>query len=217
MEYTLEYYQNNHIYFCEKKLYPNSPEYLNAISSLYICYQSYIDIISPKIINNNSTIIINSIIFINGIAAFFYHWNNNEIFKLMDAFTMIIPLWFTLSYLLFLFKFSPIFQIILSFVNILILILSTYTFFDYYFPLCFASQLLLIIPLYKYSITFIHKNNNIINIGLKGIFICSSSGAIWIISEFNCNKWMIFGHPLWHIGMSTGVSYLLRYISLIPQ
>ena len=47
--------------------------------------------------------------------------------------------------------------------------------------------------------------------GLHGILICSASGAVWFLTELNCNKYMLLGHPLWHIGMSTGISYIVKF------
>ena len=62
--------------FCERKLYPNQPEYINAISSLYICAVGYYNLIQQqnKSVNKSATIsIIYWCIYINGLAAFLYH------------------------------------------------------------------------------------------------------------------------------------------------
>jgi len=206
--------------FCERKLFPNQPEILNSISALYICYISYKDLLklqnSRRIELHANPIIImtHSCIFINGIAAFLYHWTESYLFKICDAYTMIIPMWLTISNIFIRINVPYTWIIIFSLINIIILLLIVYSWFDYYFPFVFGFEMLLIIPLY--SKTIMHNrisniNTKLINNGSKGICICGLSAAIWIISEKYCNIYLILGHSIWHIGMSTGVSYILNY------
>ena len=39
-------------HFCEKKLYPYQPEYINAISALYISYISFTNLQKSNLYNN---------------------------------------------------------------------------------------------------------------------------------------------------------------------
>ena len=65
--------------------------------------------------------------------------------------------------------------------------------------------------LFPENVTNKDENNN----GLKGIIICSVSGIIWAITEAICNKYLLFGHAVWHIGMSTGMCYKINYFNSI--
>ena len=193
--------------FCERKLYTNQTEYINAFSALYICAISYYNLLKTH--NLSTTIImLYCCIFVNGLAAFLYHWYAWYIFKLFDEFSMIIPIWIGISKVLLDLHY-PIYCIgIFTLVNICLLVLDVFMWFDDYFPICFLIELLILLPLYCQNIKYykdIHRN------GLKGIIICSSSGIIWAITEVNCNKYLIFGHAIWHIGMSTGICYKIKY------
>lgn len=204
-------YNSQIIQFCEKRLFPNQPEYLNALSSLFICYISYKDIKRLKFTNNKRSIIviIYSCIFINGISAFFYHWFNFYIFQLFDVYSMIIPLWIGLSDIMFTLNYPNTYIFLLTFFNIIYLVLTVFPWFDKYFVYIFAGELLLFVPFYR---QFNNENQNSqFNNGLKGIIICTTCGLIWVITEINCNKYMLFGHSLWHIGMSNGLSYIIEY------
>ena len=203
MEYSHKMQQ-----FCEKKLYPNQPEYFNSISALFICYMSYKDLKKSHKLSN-ITILIHSCIFTNGIAAFLYHWFDWYIFKLLDAYSMIIPLWIGIGDLLIRLEYSNIYIIITTIINQIILVLTVFPWFDKYFAWCFAGEMLLLIPLYKQSLLITTNNKKK---GLKGLIICTGSGIIWVITERNCNKYMLLGHSIWHIGMSIGLSSLIGYL-----
>ena len=197
--------------FCERKLYPNQPEYINAISALYICAVGYYNLITiqNKSANKSATIsIIYWCICINGIAAFLYHWYAWYMFKILDEFSMIIPIWFGICKILFDLNYNTHCIGAITLVNMLILILDIFPWFDLYFPFCFLIELLIMIPLYYQALQkYADSNKN----GIKGIIICSISGIIWGITEINCNKYLIFGHAIWHIGMSTGICYKIKY------
>ena len=197
--------------FCEKRIYPNQPEYLNAFSALFICYISYKEIRKIKNINKNKSIVllIHSCIFINGISAFLYHWYNLYIFKLFDVYSMIIPLWIGLFDIMVRLNYQNKYIVLLSIFNITFLVLIVFPWFDKYFVFIFANELILFIPLY---IQFKKENENTyFNNGIKGIIICTTCGIIWTITEINCNVYFILGHPFWHIGMSYGLSFLINY------
>ena len=85
--------------FCERKLHSERPEYFNAISSLYISAVGYYNLFRRENLSNIS-VLIYWCIFANGIAAFFFHWYALYILKLLDEFTMIIPVWLGISKIL---------------------------------------------------------------------------------------------------------------------
>lgn len=206
-------YNNKIIQFCEKKLFPNQPEYLNSFSALFICYISFKDLKQIEVSKNPIFSLIHILIFINGISAFLYHWNNIYLFKLLDGYSMIIPLWLGIYNTLIKLNYNLFYLISFSFFNHIFLILLTFPWFDNYFALVFALEIITLIPLYRETRKI---NNNIQNKnGIKGILICLSSGFIWGITELKCNKYLILGHSVWHIGMSTGLSYLIQYLDVI--
>ena len=204
---------------CERSLYPDRPEYLNSFSALYMCfisayYLSQHELLKKfdqnKIINrtSNSISIIYWCIFVNGIGSFLYHWYAWYIFKLLDEFSMIIPIWIGLCKIMHNLNYSIYYTGILTFINIFLLVLNVFPWFQDYFPIAFASEIIILIPLYYQSLKYLKDEDSI---GLKGILICSGSGILWGIIEANCNKYLIFGHSIWHIGMSTGLCYILQY------
>jgi len=197
--------------FCERKLYPNQPEYINAFSAFYISAISYYNLVTTQNKSTNLSII-NWCICINGLASFLYHWYAWYLFRLFDEFTMIIPIWFGLSKILFDLDYNMHFIGIITLINMLILVFNVFPWFDQSFCISFLIELLLIIPFYCQAL---EKYPDINKDGIKGIIICSGSGIVWWITELNCNKYLIFGHALWHIGISTGLCYIINYFSTI--
>jgi len=197
------------INMCESKLYPDRPEYLNSFSALYMCYisLSYLFKKSKDRISHSITILY-WCVFMNGIGSFLYHWHGWYIFKLLDEFTMILPVWIGISKILYNLNYSVYYTGIFTIFNISILILDVFIWFQDYFALMFAIELITIIPLYYKALEY---KSDKLSIGLRGITICCGSGLLWVIIEANCNKYLIFGHSIWHIGMSTGLCYIIEY------
>jgi len=204
--------------FCERKLFPYRPEYLNAFSALYISTIGYYNLL--KISRKSLSLsLIYWCICMNGFASFFYHFTGWYFFKLLDEFTMIIPIWIGIVRILQDLNYSKNYIGLISAYNIILLVLDVFMWFDNYFPIAFALELSLIFPLYyqiinlnKHSTnTIIRKYSFISNKGFKGILITCTSAYIWIITECYCNIYFIFGHPIWHIGMSTGICYIIQY------
>jgi len=197
------------INMCERKIYPDQPEYLNSFSALYMCYISAYSIFkqSKYRISHNSSILY-WCIFTNGIGSFLCHWYGWYIFKLLDEFTMIIPVWLGISKILYNLNYSIYYTGFFTILNLILLVLDVFPWFQDYFPIAFAIELITIIPLYYQSLNY---KKDIKSNGFKGIIICCGSGFLWVIIEANCNKYLIFGHSLWHIGMSTGLCYIIEY------
>jgi len=208
---------------CERTLYPDRPEYLNSFSALYMCFISgyYLSqqrnfskneiskkIYSKQLLTSNSIAIIYWCIFVNGIGSFLYHWYAWYIFKLLDEISMILPIWIGLCKIMHNLNYSIYYTGFFTSINILFIVLNVFPWFHDYFPIAFASEIIILIPLYYQSLKYLEDKNSV---GIKGIFICSGSGIIWGIIEMNCNKYLIFGHSIWHIGMSTGLCYILTY------
>lgn len=207
--------------FCERKIYPNQPEYINSISALYISIISCYNLMKLTNISTNistNMLFIHLFIFTNGIAAFLYHWYALHIFKLFDEITMIIPVWLGLKEILLNLNF-PLYQIRINTVyNTFILICNFFTWFEDYFPIFFLVDLLSIFYLYYYADYNYKYIKNYSNAdGIKGISLSIGSIVIWIFTEKNCNEYMIFGHAIWHIGLSTGICYFITYFDKLPK
>ena len=199
--------------FCERKLYPNRPEYLNCVTALYVTYVAYKGL-QNKGLSKNAEFIFWSI-GINGICSFLFHYTAIYLFKLFDEFTMIVPLWIGVNSLLHDLGYLGIYMALLNIYNSTLLVLDIFPWFDDFFPIALAVELLFLIPLcYQLSVmrhSLINQDRRMSRLGLHGILISSASGAIWFLTELNCNKYMIIGHPIWHIGMSTGMSYIVNF------
>ena len=196
--------------FCESKIYSKQPEYLNSFTSLYLCFIAYYNFYYNRSKLKNIIIYLYSFIFINGIASFLYHWFGWYFFKLFDEFTMVLPLWLSISEIMYMLNYE-IYKIIgLTLFNVLLLIFDVFMWFDFIFPLFFGLEFLTIIYFYNKAIEMYPDKTND---GIKGIIICSSAGLIWIVTEFMCNKFLIFGHSLWHIGIGYGIHNLTNYFN----
>tara|TARA_B100000780_G_scaffold276552_2_gene245362 strand:- start:3281 stop:3943 length:663 start_codon:yes stop_codon:yes gene_type:complete len=194
--------------FCEKKVYPYRPEYINAFTSIFLCYISYKALSNPKL--KKTVTLVYWTIFVNGIGSFLYHWNSWYIFKLFDEFSMVLPIWISISDILFSLKYPNKYLGLLTLFNVLLLVFDVFIWFDAFFPVLFGIEIGLIVPLYYQSIKQLKDTNNT---GLKGIFICIISAITWITTEHYCNEYMIFGHAIWHIGMGIGTNQMIEYFN----
>ena len=209
-------YDHKLITFCERKLYPDRPEYLNAASALYISLISYYMLKCTPRLSNLATLLY-LCIFTNGIASFLYHWYALYIFKLFDEFSMIIPVWLGISKIMLNFEYPTYYIGAFTMFNIALLVLDVFPQFDPYFPLCFLFEFLLILPLFYQSLLQSNNTNVYVYHGVKGIIICFGSIIVWVITEKNCNKYLIFGHTVWHIGLSTGLCYIISYFNSLTH
>lgn len=191
--------------FCERQIFPDKPEYINAFTALTLCYYG-------SLTDNNLVLqLIYNCIFFNGISAFLYHWYGWYIFKLFDEFSMLIPVWIGISQLLNILNYSYIITIFSTIFTIILLSCTTFEWFEPYFPIAFTIELLSLIPLYTQTKNIYPDNTKL---GPKGIIICTLSGATWFLTERFCNKYLIFGHGIWHLGMCLGLNYLLKYLKI---
>ena len=195
--------------FCEKKIYSDQPEYINAFTSLFLCYISYVGLHKSEFLKKTISFIYWTI-FVNGIGSFLYHWYSWYIFKIFDEFSMILPIWISLCDILFSLKYPTKYIGLITLYNILLLVFDVFLWFDDYFPIFFGIDVGLIIPLYYQAIQI---NKDIDHDGFKGIMICLFSALTWVITENYCNKYLIFGHAVWHIGMGVGTNYLIKYFN----
>jgi len=202
-------------YFCEGKL-NGLPEYYNAFSSLFITYFGLLGLHKTK--NDLIIQIIYSLLIVNGISSFMYHWTGNFGFALYDEYPMIISLFLGNIYVDNLLpskhkKFKIIFYTNLMIIYLVINVMEDQRLI---FPYYFAGGLLTV--LYNiYSLVNYYKTSLYNTIYYIGVII--TSAIIWGSTELNCgsNKYLydkiyLIGHPMWHFMISYGFYNLIQIV-----
>ena len=207
--------------FCEYEIYGQSPEIINSISSLFLVFFGIFGIIKNKNINDIN--IINSSMIVNGITSFLYHFTNKLGWGLMDRFSMILLIIQSLHIFLEILKFNlfykELFRLgILFYISYILTITGLHqeNLFNIFFGVYLINLFMFMIYLEIKNKTFLIPKN-IMNKGWYGIFFITIAGVFWILTEQLCNSYSfvkyLFGHAIWHFGVSYG-GYLL---TLIPS
>ena len=98
-----------------------------------------------------------------------------------------------------LYYFNDIFIIFMIAVN-------TFPMLDILFPLLF------IFPLIELLILIGLLKKFLIGLDIRPVFIAIFGGFCWILSELVCNKYLYFGHAIWHILFPLGIIKLINNI-----
>ena len=215
--------------FCEASIYTNNlssfqPEYLNTISSLYISFIGINSIIKPHL--NHLVLVTYSLLALNGLLSFLYHYYNSIGFGLLDRISMILLSFNTTIMYCNIFC-SSLYQVnyykyiiyifIAFYFSIFLTITGLYMedLFNILFGI-FLISLILYNILFEYLTSF-NIPRKILNLSWKGIKYIAFSAIFWVLTESLCYKFFIikflFGHVWWHIFVSLG-GY---YISIIPN
>ena len=198
--------------FCEGKIL-GIPEYLNSISSLYMCYIGYQGLNRVNKIYIDVYEIYVMIIFC-GISSFFFHYTMFFGWKMFDEITMILTLWDgiyilkKMSYNKTKIKFIK-YTTYLHIFNTLFIVLNFLKGWGEYFAIFFTIEMLTLLYDY-YLLSTKYKDRYFI--GLYGLIVIFISAITWGITENFCNKYLIFGHTIWHIGMAHGLDNFINYI-----
>ena len=196
--------------FCESSIYGTAPhaEYVNMISALFLIFIGYIGVTRPNI--HSLAMLAYLAILLNGVAAFFYHWNHTIGWGMFDRMTLVLLAITTIlfimetvtlslpvkknSYALLLIYFSVLLVTTsLQMESIFDILFGVFIVFILVFCLCASTPA----PIKKYA-------------WYGGLFL-TIGGLIWILSERYCSiPWVkyLFGHTIWHVGVSLG-GYLL--------
>jgi hypothetical protein len=229
--FEIDFYSYDHN-FCESSIYSLTPhpEYLNAISSLFISF------IGLNAFFKSSTDFLLQILYssllINGVTSCFYHYYNNIGWGLLDRMSMILIA--TSSTYTFMYHLDKIIRIN-RIENTSLMMNTLHVLVTSYFTLLFSIAGLhletlfnilfgfFLLSLVGYMYLFDKYQNNlkipkqIISFGWDGIKYIAISGAFWIITENLCSHIIfikyLFGHVWWHIFVSYG-GYLF---SLVPN
>ena len=229
---TLPHFNDFDHNFCESTIYSETqhPEYINAISSLFITFIGINGLLTPSITFSLSSLYCAFII--NGVSSCLYHYYNTIGYGLLDRMSMILIAMTSIN--LFINKIYKLLQI-MQFRNICIIsmiihlcsiiyfcILYTIvalhleTIFNCMFALFLCSLCILTYYINKYYL-ILKIPLALINLEKRGIKLIICSGIFWIISEKLCYSNVIikylFGHLWWHICVSYG-GYL---VSLVPH
>jgi hypothetical protein len=208
-------------YFCEGSL-NGLPEYYNAFSSLFISYFGLLGLY--KIQDDLMIQIIYSLLVINGISSFMYHWTGNFGFALYDEYPMIIALFLGNIYVENLIPSEYKNYKILFYINSMLLYLIINVMEDQrlIFPYYFAGGLLIVLYNIYRLVYYYEKKNNILvyrNNTNYYIKIIIGSALIWGLTELSCKHYRIrftnlylLGHPMWHFMISYGFYNLIEII-----
>jgi len=222
-EINFNLYDHN---FCEATIYSTGqhPEYMNAISSLFI---TFIGLNGMRKIQNNILLsILYACLAVNGIASYYYHYYNSIGYGLLDRMSMVL-LALNTSYVMsnsmrMIFNFSVytnifLYTSIIIYYSFLLTVAGLHI--EWIFNILFALFLFSII-FYMYIIQYyamsLYYDYNVIKIGWRGAKYILFSALFWIITEALCSKFTfikyLYGHVFWHIFVSYG-GYL---VSIVP-
>jgi hypothetical protein len=218
--------------FCESMIYSTGPhpEYLNAVSSLFITFIGLNALTKPG--NDFFLQLLYSALAVNGITSCVYHWVNNIGWGLLDRMSMIIIA--MSSIYLFMCHIDKIItqdkwkhsKLLMSGIHLLVCGYFTTLFtiaglhmesvFNVLFGL-FLASLIVFMWLFNKHQENLHIPPQIVKFGWDGIKYIALSGIFWIVTENLCSHiWFIkylFGHVMWHVFVSYG-GYLL---SIVPK
>ena len=198
--------------FCEGKIL-GIPEYLNSISSLYMCYLGYKGLTNKKEIYLDIYKIY-SFLVICGISSFFFHYTMFIGWKMFDEFTMVLTLWHGI-YILKKMIYNRTKIKFIKYTNYLhifnsgFLVLNFFKGWAEYFPILFGIEMTTLLYDY-YLISSRYKDKSLY--GFYGLLLMALSAGTWMITENFCNKYLIFGHAVWHIGIATGLNNFIYYV-----
>ena len=208
-------------YFCEGIL-NGLPEYYNAFSSLFISYFGLLGLYNIK--NDLMIQIIYSLLAVNGISSFMYHWTGNFGFALYDEYPMIIALFLGNIYVENLIPSKYKNYKIIFYINTMLLYLVINVMEDQrlIFPYYFAFGLLVVLYNIYRLVYYYEKTNNNLLYSYNTIFfikIIVGSALIWGATEISCKHYRLrfttiylLGHPMWHFMISYGFYNLINII-----
>ena len=202
--------------FCEGKI-NGIPEVWNTVSSLFISYVAFCALKYSNLTSNIRSIYY--LLFLNGIGSMGYHWvikgSLGYVWKMLDQFTMILALWLGVTICIRLCNNSNTELYTIHSLNIGMLIFSSCE-YDELFRTAFGLEALLLIKYYN-QLTRRLYINDFYNFGKQGLYISVFAGLFWIMTELFCNKYLILGHTVWHIGISYGMHLLLQFINTVKS
>ena len=229
---TIDFHQFDHN-FCESAIYSSTqhPEYLNAISSLFITFIGLNGLRKPRL--HMLLSMMYSCLAVNGVLSYLYHYYNSIGYGLLDRMSMIL-LGMNTSYIFYTtVKRLKIFQ--LSFYKNTAIHLSIVTYYSFLltvaglhkellFNIMFALFLVSIIG-YMFTVSKTVKlDSKILDLGWRGVKYIIYSGVFWLTTEGLCNHLFfikyLFGHVWWHVFVSYGgylVSLVASYIFLLDD
>jgi hypothetical protein len=220
LELNFNLYDHN---FCESTIYSTSqhPEYLNAISSLFITFVG-LNALTKQPLKILYSMVYSSLA-INGILSYFYHYYNSIGWGLLDRMSMVLLALNTTYIFVNTIKKLQLFKneylhhlIIISYYSILLTVAGLHieNLFNILFALFLSSIIFFMFVINRNAKHIV--NMNILRLGWKGVIYIILSGIFWIGTESLCNTLpfikYLFGHVWWHIFVSYG-GYL---VSLVP-
>ena len=227
---SIDFHQFDHN-FCESTVYSfnQHPEYLNAVSSLFISFIGLNALRKPHLHIIMSMMY--SCLAVNGLLSYLYHYYNSIGYGLLDRMSMVL-LGLNTTYVFFMSaKRRQLLHLSFCMNTIINLTIITYYTFlltiaglhqEILFNVLFGLFLVSIIG-YVYIISKIVKiDPEILKIGWRGVKCIVYSAIFWLTTEGLCSQIFfikyLFGHVWWHIFVSYGgylVSIIPNYLFLI--
>jgi hypothetical protein len=223
--FSIDFHQFDHN-FCESTIYSSNPhpEYLNAVSSLFISFIGINALRKPHL--NIIVSMMYSCLAVNGVLSYLYHYYNSIGYGLLDRMSMVL-LGLNTTYVFFMtikkrkllhlsFCINTMMHItIIAYYSFLLTIAGLHQ--EILFNILFGLFLVSIIG-YVYIISSLTKiDPEVLKIGWRGVKYIVYSGIFWLATEGLCNQVFfikyLFGHVWWHIFVSYG-GYL---VSIIPN
>ena len=193
-----------HHNFCESRIYKNQPEYINAVTSLFITIIPLCFPFPVKMVYRRITLLL----MMNGFCSLYYHLKLNWVGKQLDELTMIFCIYIALIDIVNDKRKTYAFIITDSYF-IGILVINSIPSIDFLFPILFA------IPILSF-LYFLYKISKVYDDIKLRYLLFSVVGAIsWIISETVCNKYTYIGHGLWHFFFPLGFIKLLNNLDYV--
>lgn len=220
--------------FCESSIYSigQHPEYLNAISSLFITFIGLNGLRKPHLSYILSSVY--SCLIVNGILSYNYHYYNSIGFGLLDRMSMVLlGLNTTFMFVNSLKQLTIISTRMTKMINVSVItyysILLTVAglHMEIVFNIMFGLFLFSLI-FFMYIINIHAKEHyiqeRILSIGWKGVQYIVFSAIFWIATEILCYKISfikyLFGHVWWHVFVSYGgynISLVPHYIQMLTD
>lgn len=198
--------------FCESRLQDNrSPELWNAWTSLIISVVPFVYGFPKYPLLYNVACMLS----VNGLASFHYHYYLTWVGKQGDEISMILANYFGLWGLINMYykkserrnnfnRYNTAFMY-------MFLVMNTLLEYDPLFPSIFGvyvgGSLVMI-----YRVARMHKVHY-----KKNLAISFVGATCWIVSEHYCNKYTMYGHPLWHLLFPLGFYRLILEYDGIKQ
>ena len=176
--------------FCESKVFPDQPELFNAFSSLAITLMPFF-FKMPKVMFLHRIIIM---LILNGFGSFYYHYYLSWFGKHLDELTMIFAAYTGITGIIKILDIDKRNHLIaIDTYTMFMIIINTIPKHNGAFAFLYFIYIdFLLYYIYLLKIKIPDLNIHPLQLSFYG-FIS------WTVSEILCNRYLYYGHSIWHI------------------